>query len=88
MEACEAAKNSVDILFIIDNGDQNDIHSVSICLNRTGQKDAIKLAFAYSIGLADMDNIKTSDVDIPDIERWVIGAPLSDMKMEVLDTLP
>ncbi len=84
MEACEAAKNKADIIFI-DNGNKDDINNVSQCLLKNNLRDKVKLAFAGNIKLADMDTLKGSDVDILDIGRAVIDAPLLDMRMEILD---
>jgi nicotinate-nucleotide pyrophosphorylase (carboxylating) len=83
-EACEASENGADIIFI-DSGNQRDIEKVSDCLVRNGKRHALKLAFAGNIQLEDMDRLKKLDVDILDIGRAVIDAPLLDMKMEVLD---
>ncbi len=84
-EALEAANYGADIIFI-DTGKLDDLNTVSGLLTKNGSRAAVKLAFAGNIRLKDLEALKSTDVDILDIGRAVIDAPLLDMKMEVLNT--
>ncbi|MDD5704258.1 MAG: hypothetical protein PHU23_19670 [Dehalococcoidales bacterium] len=83
LEASEAAEYGADVIFI-DSGDREDITTVSKCLVREGKRNSVKLAFGGNIKLEDMEAMRTLDVDILDIGRSIIDAPLLDMKMEIL----
>ncbi|MCP4757399.1 MAG: hypothetical protein GY866_41595, partial [Proteobacteria bacterium] len=86
-EANQAVENGANIVFI-DNGNPYDVEKVSRYLRQKGRRNSVKLAFAGSIRLEDLDTLKTSDVDILDIGRSVIDAPLLDMRMRVVSTFP
>lgn len=82
-EACEAVDHGADIIFI-DSGRQQDIKSVMGRLKQLGWRDRVKIAFGGNIQLEDVKPLKTLDVDILDIGRQIIDAPLLDMRLEVI----
>jgi nicotinate-nucleotide pyrophosphorylase (carboxylating) len=84
VEAVEAARCRADIIFV-DSGNQEDIKTVSMKLCGNGLRQNVKIAFGGNVKLEDIDRLKTLDVDILDIGREIIDAPMLDLKMEVID---
>jgi len=82
LEACEAAENGADIIFI-DTGRISDIQKVTAKLNEDGKRSKVVVAFAGGINLKDIHRLRCMDVDILDVGRAIVDAPLLDMKLEV-----
>jgi len=82
-EACEAAALGAAIIFI-DTGIREDIDRVSEALSRLGLRERVRIAFAGNIKLDDLAELKRMDVDILDVGRAIVDAPLLDMRMEVV----
>jgi nicotinate-nucleotide pyrophosphorylase (carboxylating) len=82
-EACEAASHGAAIVFI-DTGLREDIGRVSAALSGLGLRDNVRIAFGGNIKLEDITELKSMDVDILDIGRAIVDAPLLDMRMEVI----
>ncbi len=82
-EACEAAGCGATVIFI-DTGLTEDIGRVSAALSHIGLRKSVKIAFAGNIKLEDIAELKSMDVDILDIGRAIVDAPLLDMRMEVI----
>jgi nicotinate-nucleotide pyrophosphorylase (carboxylating) len=83
-ELLEAVEYGADIIFI-DTGQISDVKKVVERLNQTGMRNKVKIAFGGGVCLEHMDELKTLDIDILDIGRQIIDAPLLDMRMEVID---
>jgi len=83
-EACQAARNGANIVFI-DSGRQSDLGRVSEALNQAGLRGRVEIAFGGHVRLDDVAALKASDVDILDIGRQIMDAPLLDMRMEVVE---
>ncbi len=83
-EACEAAEAGADVVFI-DTGRPEDIRFVSGRLVRRGLRGRVKLAFGGGVDLGDVDRLKSMDLDILDVGRRIVDAPLLDMRMEIVD---
>ena len=84
-EACEAAMAGAGIVFI-DSGNPRDIESVSQRLRSLGLRNRVELAFGGGIKLEAIDLLKRMDVDILDIGRQIVDAPILDMRLEITDT--
>ncbi len=84
-EACEAIESGADILHI-DTGSTADVEAVVQELVRRGLRSRVKLAFSGNIRLEDLDELKQMDLDILDIGRQIVDAPLLDMRLEVVET--
>jgi len=82
-EACEAVEFGADILHI-DTGDTGDVNRVVRELVRLGLRDRVRIAFSGSVRLEDVDDLREMDVDILDIGRQIVDAPLLDMRLEVI----
>jgi nicotinate-nucleotide pyrophosphorylase (carboxylating) len=83
-EACEAAGCGATIIFI-DTGRREDIGRVSAALSSLGLRESVRLAFAGNIKPEDITELRSMDVDILDIGRAIVDAPLLDMRMEVVE---
>jgi nicotinate-nucleotide pyrophosphorylase (carboxylating) len=83
-EACEAVKFGADILHI-DTGNTTDVTSVVQDLAHRGCRDRVSIAFSGNVRLEDVPQLKELDVDILDIGRQIVDAPLLDMRLEVID---
>jgi nicotinate-nucleotide pyrophosphorylase (carboxylating) len=84
LEACEAAELGADIIFV-DSGKPQDLLKLADMLNRKGLRDRVKIAFGGSVKIADIDRFKDLPVDILEIGRQIVDAPLLDFKLEVVE---
>ncbi len=82
-ESAVAAKLGANII-MIDTGEMGDIDSVDRLLKKQGLRKKVKLAFGGGIKLEDLKNLRTMPVDIVDIGKAIIDAPLLDMRMDVV----
>ena len=83
-EACEAIEFGAGILFI-DTGRQSDVDLVIGKLNQVDLRRKVNIAFGGGVILENIDELKTLDIDILDIGRQIIDAPLLDMRLEVVN---
>jgi len=82
-EASEAAEAGADIIFI-DTGYPEDITTVSERLGRLGLRERVAIAFGGKINLETVKTLKPLDVDIIDIGRQIVDAPILEMRMEII----
>jgi nicotinate-nucleotide pyrophosphorylase (carboxylating) len=82
-EAFEAVRFGASILFI-DTGRSADARAVVGALVERGQRNGVEIAFGGGISLQQVDKLKDLDIDILDIGRQVLDAPLLDMRFEVV----
>jgi len=82
-EALDAARSGADIL-MVDSGRVNDVRRVADVLRRKNMRGLVKIAFAGGIKLSDIPTLVDEEIDILDIGRTVIDAPLLDMRLDVL----
>lgn len=85
LEAEQAALNGADVIFI-DTGRPEDVAGVTGRLNRLGLRNAVQIAFGGNIHIEDVAALKSLDLDILDIGRQIVDAPLLDMRLEVIET--
>ncbi len=81
-EALEAVTLGADILFV-DTGDMDDLNQVSAKIRKAGRRNRVEIAFGGNIRLGDIEKLKSTDVDILDVGRAIIDAPLLDLKYAV-----
>ena len=81
-EALEAAYGGADII-MVDTGRIDDLIVVSEKLKSEGARESVKLAFGGSVTLEDIPKFLKLDVDILDIGRAIIDAPMLDIKFDV-----
>ena len=83
LEACEAAELDADIIFA-DSGQPEDLREIADLLNRKGLRDRVKIAFGGCVKIEDIERFKNLPVDILEIGRQIVDAPLLDLKLEVV----
>ena len=82
-EACLAARNGAGIVFI-DTGRRDDLARVGDGLRRAGLRCRAEIAFGGGVRLEDVEALKALDVDVLDVGRGIVDAPLLDMRLEVV----
>lgn len=83
-EARIAVESGASILFI-DTGQPSDAKMVVDELIQLGLRDNVGIALGGDIKFEDIDELKLFDIDILDIGRQIVDAPLLDMRLEVAD---
>jgi len=84
LEALEAAELDADIIFV-DSGQPQDLQKIADLLNRKGLRNGLKIAFGGSVKIEDIDRFKDLPLDILEIGRQIVDAPLLDLKLEVVE---
>lgn len=82
-EACEAARHGADVVFV-DTGRAEDAARATAALLGRGLRGRVLVAFGGGVALEDVDRLKALDLDILDIGRQIVDAPLLDMRLEIL----
>lgn len=82
-ESLTAAREGSDII-MIDTGNKKDIEVIDKALSQNGLREGIKLAFGGNVKLKDLGKLKRMNLDIVDIGREIVDAPLLDMKLDVI----
>ncbi len=85
-EACEAVESGAHIVFI-DSGKPEDVRRVVEKLRQLGLRDKVKIAFGGGVSLEAIGELKALDIDILDIGRQIVDAPLMDMRLEIIDVI-
>ncbi len=83
-EACEAAEHGAQVVFV-DTGRAGDVACATEALVRRGLRGRVLVAFGGGVALEDVDALKALDLDILDIGRQIVDAPLLDMRLEIVD---
>lgn len=81
-EACSAIELGAEIL-MVDSGRLEDLDLVAQLVRAAGRRDRTTIAFAGDIAMADVPSVATHDVDILDIGRAILDAPIVDIKFDV-----
>lgn len=84
-EACGAVECGADIVFV-DTGETDDMAAVARKLVQAGLRSRVKLAFGGGVCIEKMGTLKSLDVDIVDVGRQIVDAPLLDMRMEIVES--
>jgi len=82
-EAAWAAKFGAGII-MIDTGKMGDVERVDLALRERGLRKKVRLAFAGEISIEDLATLRRMPVEIVDIGKAIVDAPLLDMRMDVL----
>ncbi|MCR4441485.1 MAG: hypothetical protein QHH10_04985 [Peptococcaceae bacterium] len=82
-EAVEAVLHGAGVI-MVDTGKIADLRACSEALFRKGLRGGIKLAFAGGVRIADLPGLQQEDVDIVDIGRELLDAPLLDFRYDVI----
>lgn len=68
---------------MVDTGNLTDLRLCSEELKRQGLRDQVKLAFAGGVQIEQLPDLQQEDVDIVDIGRAILDAPLLDFRYDV-----
>jgi nicotinate-nucleotide pyrophosphorylase (carboxylating) len=79
-----AARGGADIVFV-DTGHHVDVTVAATTLREAGLRERVELAFGGGVGLEDIDALRQLDLDIVDVGRPIVDAPLLDLRLSVLD---
>lgn len=71
-------------IIMIDTGRRKDIKQVDSLLSKKGLRTKVKIAFGGEIQIQDLKVLRKMPLDIVDVGRAIVDAPLLDMKMNVL----
>ncbi len=82
-EARAALALNAEVL-MVDTGRIEDLDLVSSLVRRSGRRPATAMAFAGDLTLEDIPRLTGHDVDILDIGRAIIDAPMVDLKLDVV----
>jgi nicotinate-nucleotide pyrophosphorylase (carboxylating) len=82
-EARAAIEMKVEIL-MVDTGRLEDLDMVATMVRESGRRQNTTIAFAGDITMEDIPAIVTHDVDILDVGRAIIDAPMVDIKVDVI----
>lgn len=85
-EALDATRSGADIL-MVDTGRIKDARRVADVLRRENKRGLVKIAFAGGVKLPDIPTLINEDIDVLDIGRAIIDAPLLDMRLDVLGAI-
>ncbi|TAL03232.1 MAG: quinolinate phosphoribosyl transferase [Rhodospirillaceae bacterium] len=83
-EAVLAAGLGADVIFI-DTGNPDDISKVSQSLRDESYRSKVEVAFGSGVTLDMIEQLRHLDVDLVDVGRPIIDAPLLDMHLTVRD---
>lgn len=81
-EAVEAVKCGAGIV-MVDSGRKEDAVRASEALGEAGLREGVRIAFGGSIRIEDIPQLTKIDVDILDIGRALIDAPMLDIRLDV-----
>lgn len=82
-EAIEAVQAGADII-MVDTGKIEDLRKVTAILRKEGLRERVKIAFAGGITLSQITSMRDEDVDILDVGRTIVDAPLLDVRLDVI----
>ena len=82
-EAITAARHGGQIL-MVDTGRICDLREVSGVLRQDDLRRRVQIAYASGLRLSDLENLQNEDLDIVDIGRAILDAPLIDFRYDVV----
>jgi len=81
-EAVAAVEAGAGIL-MVDTGRLEDARAVSAALRDRDMRKRVRIAFSGGLRIKDLAALQAEDIDIVDIGRAIIDAPLLDMTLDV-----
>jgi len=72
-------------VIMVDTGNIDDVRSVSGVLKLRGLRRKVQLAFAGGIKIDDLEKLRCEDLDIVDIGRAILDAPLMDFRYNTVN---
>ena len=84
-EASVASQLGTHVI-MIDTGQKDDIKMVDLVLRKQRLRRRVKIAFGGNIKIEDLKMLRKFPVDIVDIGKAIVDAPLLDMRMDIIET--
>jgi nicotinate-nucleotide pyrophosphorylase (carboxylating) len=72
---------------MIDTGQKEDIKMVDLVLRQQRLRHKVKIAFGGNIKIEDLKKLRKFPVDIVDIGKAIVDAPLLDMRMDIVRSM-
>lgn len=72
-------------ILMVDTGRLDDLDRVSSLVRETGRRSETVIAFAGDIALIDIPAVASHDVDILDVGRAILDAPMVDVRIDVVE---
>ncbi|MGD0025405.1 MAG: hypothetical protein ABSC37_12410 [Xanthobacteraceae bacterium] len=85
-EAVRAAAGGATIIFV-DSGLIDDAERAILALQNHDLRSGVEVAFAGGVQLGDIEALAEIGVDVVDIGRPIVDAPLLDMRLDVVEVL-
>jgi nicotinate-nucleotide pyrophosphorylase (carboxylating) len=85
-EAVLVAAEGAAIIFV-DSGQIADAERAILALKDRGLRSRVKVAFAGGVQIGDIEQLAEIGIDIVDIGRPIVDAPLLDMRLDVVNVL-
>jgi len=83
-EARDAVEGKAGMIFV-DTGRIEDVRVVSGAVRKLNARSRVKIAFGGNVKISDIPRLIKEDLDIVEIGREIIDAPLLDLKFDVLN---
>lgn len=83
-ETAEALENKADIIFV-DTGRIEDVRVVLRVLKEMNARDKVRIAFGGNVSISNARKLLKKGLDILEIGREILDAPLLDLKFDVTD---
>ena len=83
-EAVRAASRGASIVFV-DSGQIADAERAISALKAKGLRSRVEVAFAGGVQLGEIEALAGIGVDVVDIGRPIVDAPLLDMRLDVIE---
>ncbi len=81
-ETRQALENGCTLL-MVDTGNIDDVIRCSNLVKDMGLRDMVKIAFAGEVKLNQIKDMADYDIDVLDIGKEIVDAPLLDIKLDV-----
>lgn len=81
-EAVLAARLGAAVV-MVDTGSKEDLRRCSFSLVQAGLRSKVSLAYGGGVQLGDLQELRNEDLDIVDVGRALLDAPLMDFRYDV-----
>lgn len=82
-ETKQALENGCTLL-MVDTGNVEDANLCSKLVKDMGLREQVKIAFAGEVKLSQIKELTECDIDVVDIGKEIIDAPLLDIRLDVI----
>ncbi len=83
-EAVTAAEYGAAVV-MVDTGKLEDLRKCSRALQKKQLRPQVELSFAGGVNIQDLSSLQDEDVDVVDIGRVILDAPMLDLRYDIID---